>query len=359
MHVGPALDPTKIKYKILVLPAISGAVTPAVRIGMGSALSTLRLLSQQHVSVDRGHRHTDGTAEVCIWLTLRNAPSGEKTHTMNGLESTIPSEDPGGREAEPPANANLPEPLNGGGMAEGEANNMLEAEHRIACTDLQANGTSTNFKEEEDRKAKEKADKKLKKKLKKPMKRPTVRLKKKPKPNRGKPKKRPTERLKKTPKPNREKTRLTERLKKKPKPFREKPRKWPTERLTKKPKPSREKPKPRKRPTEWLTKKRKPNRELPRKRLTERLKQKLKPVREKPRKRPTERLTKMLKPNCSHPGKESRACAKTRQSSRKWKTPYPKRPKPLRHTYRMPCVRKQKRRRVSKRLRTRPKLIAK
>ena len=64
--VGAALDSTKAKYKVVLDPEGTGSAATVTQSAVCLALDALAGLLHSHIVVDRGHRHTDGTSEVCF-----------------------------------------------------------------------------------------------------------------------------------------------------------------------------------------------------------------------------------------------------------------------------------------------------
>lgn len=68
--VGPALDPAKLKIRIVLQPPSVGALSPTARLGVQAVLAHVRQMAFQNVSVDRGHRFSSGQSEISIWIQL-------------------------------------------------------------------------------------------------------------------------------------------------------------------------------------------------------------------------------------------------------------------------------------------------
>ena len=83
VHVsyGAAQDPTVVKVKITLASPASGEASPVLKVLMGSTLLHLRELVSANVAVDRGHRHSNGSAIVSIWIRLdANTVMGTARH---------------------------------------------------------------------------------------------------------------------------------------------------------------------------------------------------------------------------------------------------------------------------------------
>ena len=67
VSILPNVASGKVKVKILVRPN-SQRLTDIVKVSIGAVLDTLAQLVADRCVVDRGHMHTDGTHEICLWI---------------------------------------------------------------------------------------------------------------------------------------------------------------------------------------------------------------------------------------------------------------------------------------------------
>ena len=90
ISIGSALDPTKLKVKVTACPRAPGSTTPAPAVvdSVSAVLSAIGVLSNTMVATDRGHRHSDGTSVVAIWLSP--APSGLPSGDVPGDDAALP-----------------------------------------------------------------------------------------------------------------------------------------------------------------------------------------------------------------------------------------------------------------------------
>jgi hypothetical protein len=71
--LGPAQDPTKVKLKVTLAAPAHGPMHPLAAQLVIEHLSLLRQAVSTCIVMDRGHRHSNGSAEVCFWFS---APPG-------------------------------------------------------------------------------------------------------------------------------------------------------------------------------------------------------------------------------------------------------------------------------------------
>ena len=69
LSFGAAQDSSKVKVKVVLAPASGGANAPFVAESLLAHLQSIRQVAIRGVAVDRGHRHSDGSAEVRIWIS--------------------------------------------------------------------------------------------------------------------------------------------------------------------------------------------------------------------------------------------------------------------------------------------------
>ena len=69
IHMGQAADSRKFKIKVFITPLHQGALDAPVQAALAATLRHLRVQVQQGLSVDRGHKHTDGHSKVNIWVS--------------------------------------------------------------------------------------------------------------------------------------------------------------------------------------------------------------------------------------------------------------------------------------------------
>ena len=79
--VGQALDPDKLKVKIVLDTPSAGAISPSTCYGVMSLISWIRTLAQTAVTMDRDHKHSNGMSEVAIWFSFREALDQNPTAT--------------------------------------------------------------------------------------------------------------------------------------------------------------------------------------------------------------------------------------------------------------------------------------
>ena len=73
--VGAAKDTSKCKVKIILQNANAGAMEQGAAAVVQSVLTHVRGLAQQYSSMDRGHKHSSGISEICIWLSVGKLPA--------------------------------------------------------------------------------------------------------------------------------------------------------------------------------------------------------------------------------------------------------------------------------------------
>jgi hypothetical protein len=69
LSIGDAQDDAKVKLKFRLAAPTDGAVSGTVAHYLVATLLQLRQVVHQHHAVDRGHRHSDGSATICFWLS--------------------------------------------------------------------------------------------------------------------------------------------------------------------------------------------------------------------------------------------------------------------------------------------------
>jgi hypothetical protein len=76
--VGQARDPDKAKYKITVHPTTVPGLIGFAKDTVLSWLDTIKSQVSQNIGMDRGHHHSDGRSEVCIWISkFRPEPAAQ------------------------------------------------------------------------------------------------------------------------------------------------------------------------------------------------------------------------------------------------------------------------------------------
>ena len=100
--VGQALDPNKLKVKIVLDPPSAGAISPSTCFGVTSVINWIRSLALTAVTMDRGHKHSNGMSEVAIWFSFRETLDPNLTATETICNDPPPP-------PPPPLNPPLPE----------------------------------------------------------------------------------------------------------------------------------------------------------------------------------------------------------------------------------------------------------
>ena len=85
LSMGPALDPSKCKIKMVVEQ--QRAMAPAASAMLLEVIDALMERSLTHVCVDRGHRHSSGSAVVAIWMQPPNSHSTAEEPGSTGVET--------------------------------------------------------------------------------------------------------------------------------------------------------------------------------------------------------------------------------------------------------------------------------
>ena len=85
LSMGPALDPSKCKIKMVVEQ--QRAMAPAASAMILEVIDALMERSLTHVCVDRGHRHSTGSAVVAIWMQPPNSHSTAEEPGSTGAET--------------------------------------------------------------------------------------------------------------------------------------------------------------------------------------------------------------------------------------------------------------------------------
>ena len=79
ISIGSARDGNKYKIKISLEPADAGVIDPAVLFAVTKILGTVRDMVQHGVATDRGHKHSSGHSEICIWVSLAQPVDHEES----------------------------------------------------------------------------------------------------------------------------------------------------------------------------------------------------------------------------------------------------------------------------------------
>ena len=69
VHIGRSDREDRAKIKLVLDPPSAGQISPIVATSVQCALASVRQLVQAHPSTDRGHKHSSGVSEVCIWVS--------------------------------------------------------------------------------------------------------------------------------------------------------------------------------------------------------------------------------------------------------------------------------------------------
>ena len=69
--VSRARDPDKVKYKFVVARAASSVIAPAHSLAVYTLIDSIIMNLDAFCAMDRGHKHSDGSAVVSLWLSLR------------------------------------------------------------------------------------------------------------------------------------------------------------------------------------------------------------------------------------------------------------------------------------------------
>ena len=87
----PNVATGKMKFKILIRCS-DASPSPLIAESSYNMLHYIRQLAIQFSAVDRGHRHSDGTMEICIWLTPWQSANSNRT-TTKPVPTPVCSED--------------------------------------------------------------------------------------------------------------------------------------------------------------------------------------------------------------------------------------------------------------------------
>ena len=68
MSIGAARDEGKLKVKFTLAPPSQGRYDPVVANSLNLVIQRLRGMAQEFEAMDRGHRHSDGTSVVSVWM---------------------------------------------------------------------------------------------------------------------------------------------------------------------------------------------------------------------------------------------------------------------------------------------------
>lgn len=67
----PGLDQQKVKFKITIRPGWATVTPTFIQASLVAQLQLIRQVAEENVAVDRGHRHSNGYSEICIWVGPR------------------------------------------------------------------------------------------------------------------------------------------------------------------------------------------------------------------------------------------------------------------------------------------------
>ena len=95
-----ALDPCKLKIRIVLNSPGDGALGVAAAEGIKQVLQWTRQLAGTNICVDRGHKFSSGISEVCIWVKMfsggsevtagfQSPPTLETGNTDNGVAGNV------------------------------------------------------------------------------------------------------------------------------------------------------------------------------------------------------------------------------------------------------------------------------
>ena len=70
--ISRARDLGKVKYKFVVAPAIGSNISAAHSLVVYTMLDALIMNLDSVSAMDRGHKHSDGSSVISLWLQLRN-----------------------------------------------------------------------------------------------------------------------------------------------------------------------------------------------------------------------------------------------------------------------------------------------
>eukprot|EP00747_Dinoflagellata_sp_TGD_P183550 gnl/TRDRNA2_/TRDRNA2_38496_c0_seq1.p1 gnl/TRDRNA2_/TRDRNA2_38496_c0~~gnl/TRDRNA2_/TRDRNA2_38496_c0_seq1.p1 ORF type:complete len:270 (-),score=5.56 gnl/TRDRNA2_/TRDRNA2_38496_c0_seq1:244-1053(-) len=68
LSIGAAHDRHKVKLHVTLEPPGNGAIDPIICTTLTATLREIRALAISEVAVDRGHRYSDGTSVIAIWM---------------------------------------------------------------------------------------------------------------------------------------------------------------------------------------------------------------------------------------------------------------------------------------------------
>jgi len=92
LTLGQARDTGKLKVKVILQPANAGAIDAAVSHGLTTLLSFVRIMLVEHVAMDRGHKHSNGTTEICFWINISH---GDGARQLPDGPPQVPARDSG------------------------------------------------------------------------------------------------------------------------------------------------------------------------------------------------------------------------------------------------------------------------
>ena len=78
VHIGPAMDKVAVKYTFVLEPAEVGPLEAVPAQAVESVIYQCRMTAVWAVATDRGHRHSDGTSVVAVWLKMAPDAAGTR-----------------------------------------------------------------------------------------------------------------------------------------------------------------------------------------------------------------------------------------------------------------------------------------
>ena len=132
LSIGQAQDASKAKYKITLDPAVAGLIPQPGQQAICLALDQLRCIVVQNSATDRGHKHSNGSTEVIIWVTFLRLHAQEQ---MDAGLQTFRGRSPGEGDA------------GGGGHEHHHPGEMLSRPHKAARTSQAAPSSQSQHRQ--------------------------------------------------------------------------------------------------------------------------------------------------------------------------------------------------------------------
>jgi len=79
----------KLKMIKMIVKPQQQTVSSDVSITMCSVLESIRNMTAEYTTVDRGHKHTDGTMEVCLWMRSKSTAAKASPSTVTRASTPI------------------------------------------------------------------------------------------------------------------------------------------------------------------------------------------------------------------------------------------------------------------------------